>query len=200
MFIQSDPALGDEAELLYSRCLTSKLTIKSPLSRLQSAISVLFRRFRGRKLTQFSMQATSCGTCSYSSFVASGRQRFACTASLCCFGTCTMAGVTFIAIVTTSLAFYLLKRLLHGQNRNHAPLPPGPKGLPCVGNLTDLPPPGVPEYFHWLKHKDIYGPISCVTVLGQTLIIINDKHVAFELMDKRASIYSGRPKMKFAEM
>jgi hypothetical protein len=111
-----------------------------------------------------------------------------------------MAGISLVPIVTIGLAFYVLKRLLLGQRQNHAPLPPGPKGLPLVGNLTDLPTSGIPEYYHWLKHKDIYGPISSVTVLGQTLIIVNDKDAAFELMDKRSNIYSGRAKMKFAEM
>lgn len=76
-------------------------------------------------------------------------------------------------------------------------LPPGPKGLPLVGNVNDLPPPGVPEYQHWLRHKELYGSLSSVTVLGQTLIIIHDKEVAFELMEKRASKYSGRPNSKF---
>ncbi|KAF2119330.1 cytochrome P450 monooxygenase [Lophiotrema nucula] len=110
-----------------------------------------------------------------------------------------MAGLFLATIVAIGFAAYFLKRVLLGQNKA-APLPPGPRGLPLVGNLTDLPPPGTPEYFHWLKHKDIYGPISSVTVLGQTLIILNDKDVAFELMDKQAGTYSGRPKMKFAEM
>lgn len=37
------------------------------------------------------------------------------------------------------------------------PKPPGPKGLPLVGNLNDLPPPGVVEAHHWLTHKELYG-------------------------------------------
>lgn len=94
------------------------------------------------------------------------------------------------------LALYVLK-VFFDRKKNTIPLPPGPKGLPLVGNISDLPSPGVPEYQHWFKHKYRYGPISSVTVLGQTMIIIHDKNVALELMEKRANIHSGRPRMKF---
>ncbi|KAK5361817.1 hypothetical protein LTR20_009397 [Exophiala xenobiotica] len=90
---------------------------------------------------------------------------------------------------------YVLSR---PRNAGRAPLPPGPKGLPVLGNLNDLPKPGVLEAHHWLKHKDLYGPISSVTVMGQTLIIINDSKLAFELMEKRSAIHSSRPKQIFA--
>lgn len=73
------------------------------------------------------------------------------------------------------------------RRKSSIPLPPGPKGLPFVGNIADLPPLGMPEYQNWLEHKDRYGPLSSVTVLGQTIIVIHDKRFALELMEKRAS-------------
>ena len=42
------------------------------------------------------------------------------------------------------------------------------------------------------------GPISSVTVMGQTLVIINDSQLAFELMEKRSVKHSSRPKQVFA--
>lgn len=36
-------------------------------------------------------------------------------------------------------------------------LPPGPKGFPLLGNISDLPPAGELEARHWLKHKSQYG-------------------------------------------
>lgn len=60
-----------------------------------------------------------------------------------------------------------------------------------------MPPKGQGEWKHWLKHLAAYGPISSVTVLGRTIILIHDKQAALELMEKRASINSGRPTATF---
>lgn len=81
------------------------------------------------------------------------------------------------------------------QTKKNANLPPGPKGLPIIGNLMDLPPKSVPEYQHWLSFKDTYGPISSITVLGTTLVLIHDKQAAHDLLEKAASETSSRPKV-----
>lgn len=94
------------------------------------------------------------------------------------------------------VAIYVSSRLL--RKSNSRPLPPGPKGLPIIGNVNDMPKPGEAEWQHWLKHKDLYGPISSVTILGQTIIIINDLKVAFDLLRDRSTIYSSRPSQVFS--
>lgn len=95
-------------------------------------------------------------------------------------------------IVTKTWFDWVAKR-----NDPPLPLPPGPKGLPLLGNLADLPIGTAPEFQHWLKHKYEYEPISSVTVLGQTMVLIHDKELAHELLVERANIHSGRPKLKF---
>lgn len=37
------------------------------------------------------------------------------------------------------------------------------------------------------------GPISSVSVFGATFIIVNDKEIAIELLERRSLIYSSRP-------
>lgn len=110
-----------------------------------------------------------------------------------------MAFVTpkIVLVLVCVLVAYVVHRLLRTK-QNGLPLPPGPKGIPILGNLNDLPKPGILECHHWLKHKDLYGPISSITVLGQTFVIINDANIALELLRDRATIYSGRPKMVFS--
>lgn len=44
------------------------------------------------------------------------------------------------------------------------------------------------------------GPISSLTVLGQTFIILNDPEIAFELMRDRSAIHSSRPEQAFIKM
>lgn len=61
-----------------------------------------------------------------------------------------------LSILLVSLVSYLVKVLLLSKRRG-PPLPPGPKPKPLVGNISDLPQKGKPEWLHWLRHKDLYG-------------------------------------------
>jgi hypothetical protein len=99
-----------------------------------------------------------------------------------------------VAIIFAIGTWYLIQRRAQAKGA----LPPGPKGSPIFGNVNDLPKPGMLECHHWLKHKDLYGPISSVTVLGQTFVIINDAAIAFELLRDRSAIHSSRPGQIFS--
>lgn len=95
----------------------------------------------------------------------------------------------------TLLALYVVHRF---SQQPKQPLPPGPKPWPLIGNIADLPPKGQVEWKHWIRHKDLYGPISSVTALGQTIILIHDREAASELLEKRALTNSARPVSTFA--
>jgi fumagillin biosynthesis cytochrome P450 monooxygenase len=92
-------------------------------------------------------------------------------------------------------ALFLFRRRASGIR-----LPPGPKGLPIIGNLLDLPPTSKHEYLHWLKHKDLYGPISSVTVLGQTIVIIHGKQEAHDVLEKHSLKTAERPGSPFSRL
>lgn len=62
---------------------------------------------------------------------------------------------TLLGGIGVGLAVYFILRAF--QVSQLPPLPPGPRGLPVLGNLKDLPPPGMLEATHWLKHKELYG-------------------------------------------
>jgi hypothetical protein len=101
--------------------------------------------------------------------------------------------MVYTVLVAGALFAYQKKRQVPRR-----PLPPGPKPLPLLGNVADFPPAGVPEHLHWLPHKDLYGGISSVTVMGMTLVILHDKAMARDLLEKAAAKTSGRPEMIMA--
>ncbi|EMD67888.1 hypothetical protein COCSADRAFT_349154 [Bipolaris sorokiniana ND90Pr] len=90
-----------------------------------------------------------------------------------------------------------LWRKLQGNNGN---LPPGPKPLPIIGNVRDLPPSDIPEYQHWLKFKDLYGPISSISLLGQPIIFLHEHDAVRDLLVRSSKITSSRPSFAFADM
>jgi hypothetical protein len=97
-------------------------------------------------------------------------------------------GVVLLSILIICLTYFLFR-----FPKQDLPFPPGPKGLPVLGNINDLPKHGALEWHHWLTHKDLYGPISSITVLGQTFVILNDADITLELLRDRAVVNSGRP-------
>lgn len=90
---------------------------------------------------------------------------------------------------------YIWTAFLSPRARRLAKLPPGPKPKPLVGNLLDFPPIDDKGEVFWTAQRQQYGPISSLRLPGQVLIILNDLTYCSELLDKRATKYSGRPRM-----
>jgi hypothetical protein len=94
-----------------------------------------------------------------------------------------------LAAMLSWLARYLYRR--HRSSRHILPFPPGPKPLPLLGNLFDMPTSREYEvYTQWGKK---YGDVVHVNALGQHIIILNSMEAANELLDQRSTIYSSRP-------
>ncbi|QRV87494.1 cytochrome P450 family protein [Ceratobasidium sp. AG-Ba] len=71
-------------------------------------------------------------------------------------------------------------------------LPPGPRPWPIVGNVLDLKLVDLSGQLRQLHTK--YGPIICLKIgTGNLISIAGDGTHIRQLLDKRGSIYSGRP-------
>ncbi|TFK56140.1 cytochrome P450 [Heliocybe sulcata] len=102
-----------------------------------------------------------------------------------------LALTDFIFLV---LAVFLLKQLF--STRPPAPYPPGPKALPLIGNVLDMP--TEQEWKTFSKWGQVWGDFMSLNVLGQTLIILNSSKLAIEMLDRKSSIYSDRPFLMMA--
>ena len=97
--------------------------------------------------------------------------------------------------IIVALASLLLLRFFYELYRDRS-LPPGPRRLPFIGNVHQAPTDLPWRTFHeWSKQ---YGPIFSVQFGKDTLIMITDYEMAHDLLDKRGSIYSDRPRLVMA--
>lgn len=71
-------------------------------------------------------------------------------------------------------------------------LPPGPPPFPLIGNKLH-----VPSKHPWIRFRDwskIYGPIYTIWFGRRPTVVISDPTVAAELLEKRSTKYSTRPR------
>ncbi|KAL1672538.1 cytochrome P450 [Schizophyllum commune] len=99
-----------------------------------------------------------------------------------------MTLVTLFAIAATfAVVVYLVRR-----RPRFLPLPPGPKRLPLVGNLLDIP-----STYEWEKYmqwaKDFETDILHLDAGGTSIIVLDSYEACCDLLEKRARFYSDRP-------
>ena len=101
--------------------------------------------------------------------------------------------------------------IVHAQ-RNSKNLPPGPKGLPLIGNVLQMP-----RNKEWLVYNEwakkfgalefvsfteiciqihtffSLGPIFHVKLFSEHVIVINSHKVSVDVLEKNANSYAARP-------
>ncbi|KAE8316600.1 cytochrome P450 [Aspergillus transmontanensis] len=89
--------------------------------------------------------------------------------------------VVFILLAIVVHDVYLWRRL-----------PPGPSPIPLVGNKFQIP-----SKHPWIKFEEwskIYGPIYTIWLGRRPTVVISDPSIASELLEKRSTKYSTRPR------
>ena len=102
----------------------------------------------------------------------------------------TQATLAFILLVPVVFLVVDYARVLKMRRK----LPPGPFPLPLFGNYLTLPKvrPWI-DYEEWAKYYN--SPLLTIWIGRSPNIICNDAWTASDLMEKRAAIYSSRPRM-----
>ncbi|THH20292.1 hypothetical protein EW146_g1063 [Bondarzewia mesenterica] len=101
----------------------------------------------------------------------------------------TMIHVKLLDVILLALGSWFVRRII--VQRRKAPLPPGPKGWPFIGNFMSLPRNRRWETFAEWEMK--WGSIIHISAFGKHLIVVNNGKTAVEMLNKKSNIYSDRP-------
>ena len=116
--------------------------------------------------------------------------------------------LTSSQLLAASLISITVYVLLRRKRRHPLPFPPGPKSLPVIGNLRDIP-----FKYQWFTYEKwgrdigkcilffqmsivhflfIGSDIVHAEFLGIHVVVLNSEKAATDLLEKRSSIYSDR--------
>ncbi|KAH9620435.1 hypothetical protein KSS87_004127 [Heliosperma pusillum] len=98
-------------------------------------------------------------------------------------------------IVSPPLIFLLLLHKFKLNNKHEPPLrpPPGPKGLPFIGNLHQYDVATPHEYF--AKLGKVYGPVIGLTLGHVPVVVVQSAEMAKEVMQTQDLNFCSRPKL-----
>lgn len=106
-----------------------------------------------------------------------------------------MPSHVILALVAFTSIFVInyVTRFLTGSS---LPLPPGPKGLPLIGNVLQLPKSHA--FLLWQRWSKTYGPFFRLNVLGMNVVVLHTYKSAQDLLARRGARYSDRPRLVLA--
>lgn len=96
--------------------------------------------------------------------------------------------VAFLYVVGQKI---LSKREMRRRNPERLPYAPGPRQLPFIGSLFDIP--RSKSALTYIKWREQYGPLAWAVVTGTQYLIVNDYEMIKELFEKKGNIYLNRP-------
>jgi len=102
--------------------------------------------------------------------------------------------LSLLVVLALAVLFYL-----KNGRRSSLKLPPGPRKLPLLGNLLDLP-----SGFEWETYarwgREFNSDVIHLAAAGSNIVVLNTFDAAVELLDKRSSRYSSRPQFTMGEL
>ncbi|KAJ3474622.1 hypothetical protein NLI96_g12355 [Meripilus lineatus] len=104
--------------------------------------------------------------------------------------------IVILAFFLIALSVILL--LYATRAKSDFPYPPSPPADPVIGHARFISTCSRDDAYHALAQK--YGEIVYLNVLGKSIVLLNSEKVADDLLDKRSTIYSDRPRLPLVKM
>ncbi|RDX45826.1 cytochrome P450 [Lentinus brumalis] len=109
-----------------------------------------------------------------------------------------LSAPALITLVLITILLYIRRHLTWRYRSHGRPLPPGPHGLPIIGNMFNLP-----KLKQWLGFQELsarYGDILHFEVLGDSIVVLGSAEVIMEFLDKRSANTSDRTENVLIEL
>ncbi|CUA75462.1 O-methylsterigmatocystin oxidoreductase [Rhizoctonia solani] len=108
-----------------------------------------------------------------------------------------MISTEFCILISLAVLYATLAwpRLTFRRVNSRLPLPPSPKSDPIIGHLRTLLSASDVVSLYKETSKNLKSDIISFKLPGQTIIVLNSANTADDLLSKRSSIYSDRPRV-----
>lgn len=93
-------------------------------------------------------------------------------------------------LLCIQIFFLILKNILFPKRKSKLPLPPGPTGLPILGNLLAV---GDRPHESLAKMAKTYGPLMTVQIGFNTTVVASSAEMAQQILQKNDQAFLGRP-------
>ncbi|KAF7793486.1 hypothetical protein EIP86_004598 [Pleurotus ostreatoroseus] len=96
-----------------------------------------------------------------------------------------------LPVLLAFIAGYFISAWRQKHLSRRALLPPGPPGSFLFGNLRDMP-----TSQEWHKYTELarrYGPIFYLKLLREEIVVLSDRQLAAEILEKNSANYADRP-------
>ncbi|TBU24745.1 cytochrome P450 [Dichomitus squalens] len=103
------------------------------------------------------------------------------------------------SMLVSLLVILYLRSIARWRDRTLGrPLPPGPRPLPILGNMLNMP-----RSRQWISYRDlsrVFGDVLHFRILTQSVVVLGSPEAIYELLDKRAAITSDRVQSPMIEL